>query len=177
MNKKRRKETVQIKQNRTTGRENRKEEKTLIRWKLTEEKQAYSGDREMTVVLILLAGAVVAVMVKTYIFAALLVMATGLFIYINRQKVKRLTFKITETGVFLENDFLKKEDIRSFNIIDDPGERARLILKIEKVICINEIIPIYDINIGDIERVMEKLEIPKEETLEPNFLDRIATYT
>ena len=75
----------------------------------------------------------------------------------------------------MDDDFVETEYIKGFNIIDDPGERARLIVKIEKIININEIIPIYDTNIQDIESALTKLEIPKEEALEPTPLDQLAT--
>ena len=76
--------------------------------------------------------------------------------------------------MFLENDFLSLEEIQGFNIIDDPGVRARLILRINKIIDVNEIVPIYDVNIQEIERAMEELNIERNEELEPNIFDMIA---
>ena len=99
-----------------------------------------------------------------------------MFVYIGRQKPKTLLFDITTAGVFLENDFLPKENICSFNIIDDPGERARLLLRVRKGIEVNEIIPVYDTAMERIESALKEINIPKDETLERSFLDYIALF-
>ena len=39
---------------------------------------------------------------------------------------------------------------------------------------VNEIIPIYDMHIADIEEALEGLGIQRDETLEPNLLDQIT---
>ena len=148
---------------------------SLVRWRLTEEKKEYSRDRELVFILIGLAGVIIAVLLTSYIFAALLLLATIVFIHANRQKPKNLNFNITTIGIFLENDFLPTEEIKSFNIIDDPGERARLVLKIEKIVQVNEVVPIYDVNIRQIEDALNKLNIPKQEDLELSLLDRVTT--
>ena len=107
-------------------------------------------------------------------FAALLIIATGVFIYIGRQQAKTLMFSITDIGLFLADDFLRLDEIQGFNIIDDPGARARLILRLDKTMRVNEIIPIYDMHIADIEEALEGLGIQRDETLEPNLLDQIT---
>ena len=89
------------------------------------------------------------------------------------QRHQELLFNITEIGVFLENDFLILEEIQSFNIIDDPGARARLLLRVEKIITMNEIVPIYDVDIQEIEDAFKELNIQKDETLEPGILDHL----
>ena len=146
----------------------------LVRWQLLEETEAYSRDKVIFTVLVGAAAAVFAVIAETYVFAALLLFATAFFVYVGRQGPRTLSFAVTDIGVFLENDFLSLEEIQGFNIIDDPGVRARLILRINKIIDVNEIVPIYDVNIQEIERAMEELNIERNEELEPNIFDKIA---
>ena len=148
---------------------------SLISWYILEEKKEHSKDKKMLVALVGTGAAVLAVIAETYIFAFLLLIAAAVFITIMRKKQKEeLLFDITTVGVFLDDDFLPAEKIREFNIIDDPGERARLILHMENFIHINEIVPIYDVHMAEIETVMEKMDIPKNETLKPDIFDRIA---
>ena len=148
---------------------------SLVRWEFTEEKKKHSRDRELLVIVLGLASAVLAVMAKTYVFALLLVLATLTLVHIHRKKPRKLMFNITEVGLFLDDDFVDLAHIKGFNIIDDPGETARLILKIERIIHINEIIPIYDVRIEDISGALMRLGIPKEEALEPTLLDYLTS--
>ena len=147
----------------------------LLKWQMREEKGEHSRDKELIIILIGLTATVLAVMAETYIFGALLAIATGVFVHNGRQEPKEMLFKITAVGVFLENDFLSREEIEGFNIIDDPGSRARLLLKIQKIIPMNEIIPIHDVDIQKVEEAMQKLRIKKDTALEPNMLDNITT--
>ena len=148
---------------------------SLIKWKFTEEKKMYTRDKELLIIIIGIGAIALTIIAKTYIFGALLTLATITLISVIRKKPKSMLFNITPIGMFMDNDFIETKCIKRFNIIDDPGNRARLILKVEKIININEIIPIYDVHIQDIERALMKLEIPREETLEPTALDRLTT--
>ena len=147
---------------------------SLIKWQFIEEKKAHSKDRELLIIIIGIGAILLAIIAKNYIFGALITLATITLINILRKKPEKLLFNITPIGIFMDNDFMETECIKGFNIINDPGDRARLILKIEKIININEIIPIYDVNINDIENALTKLEIPKEEELEPTIIDHLA---
>lgn len=151
--------------------------KSLIEWRLLEEKKEYSRDKELLIALIGAASVTLTIMAETYVFSALLVIATGMFIYLGRQEPKTRLFSITEEGIFLDNDFIEREEIKEYNIIDDPGERARLILRIKKVIDMNEIIPIYDVDMTRIEKILKTLGVRKDEDLVPNALDRLILHT
>ena len=148
---------------------------SLIKWQFTEEKKVYTRDKELLITVIGIGAIALTIITANYIFGALLTLATITLIRIVRKKPKHLLFNITPIGMFMDNDFIETKCIKGFNIIDDPGSHARLILKIEKIVHINEIIPIYDVHIQDIERALQKLEIPKEETLEPTAIDRLTT--
>ena len=148
---------------------------SLIKWQFTEEKKVYTKDKELLVIIIGIGAIALTIIIENYIFGALLTLATITLIRIVRKKPKHLLFNITPIGMFMDDDFIETKCIKGFNIIDDPGSRARLILKIEKIVHINEIIPIYDVHIQDIEHALQKLEIPKEETLEPTAIDRLTT--
>ena len=148
---------------------------SLIKWQFTEEKKVYTKDKELLVIIIGIGAIALTIIIENYIFGALLTLATITLIRIVRKKPKHLLFNITPIGMFMDDDFIETKCIKGFNIIDDPGSRARLILKIEKIVHINEIIPIYDVHIQDIEHALQKLKIPKEETLEPTAIDRLTT--
>jgi len=147
---------------------------SLVKWQFTEEKKAYTKDRELLIIIIGTGAVLLTIIMRDYIFGALIVLATVTLIHIIRKKPKHLLFNITPIGMFMGDDFVETECIKGFNIIDDPGERARLILKIEKIINMNEIIPIYDVNIQDIESALTQLEIPKEEELQPTPMDMLT---
>ena len=55
-----------------------------------------------------------------------------------------------------------------------PVFRARLLLRINKIVDVNEIVPIYDVNIEEIEDAMETLGIERNEEIRPNIFDKIA---
>ena len=148
---------------------------SLVKWQFTEEKKEYTKDKEIFIIIIGIGAILLAVIAKTYIFGALLAIATVTLISTIRKTPRHLLFNITPIGMFMDNDFIETECIKGFNIIDDPGDQARLILKIEKIININEIIPIYDVNIQDIERALAQLDIPREERLEPTVMDNLTT--
>ena len=147
---------------------------SLIKWQFTEEKKVYTRDKELLIMIIGIGAILLTVIVKNYIFGTLLILATITLINTVRKKPKRLLFNITPIGMFMDDDFIETKHIKGFNIIDDPGSHARLILKVEKVVHINEIIPIHDVHIQDIEYALKKLEVPKEETLEPTIMDRFT---
>lgn len=146
-----------------------------MQWQFTEEKKEYSKDKELLVILIGAAAAILAILAKTYIFSALLILATVTLVHIHRKKPRTMIFAVTDIGLFLDDDFVELEHIKGFNIIDDPGKTARLILKVERIIHMNEIIPIYDVNMEDIERVLRELNIEKDELLEPTVMDHLAS--
>ena len=148
--------------------------KPYVQWHLLEEKRRYSKDREILIGLIGLTAIILTSIFENYTFAALLFVATSVFILLGRQKPKKMTFKITERGILLDDDFIPIEEIKSFNIIDDPGVRARLILKIEKIVVIKEVVPIYDVNIQKIEAVLKRLNIEKEEVLQIGALEKMT---
>ena len=147
---------------------------SLVKWQFTEEKKAHSKDKEMLIIIVGIGAVLLTIIAKDYIFGALLILATMALINIARKKPRHLLFNITPIGLFMDDEFVETKCIKGFNIIDDDGEQARLILKIEKIININEIIPIYDVHIQDIEHALTKLEIPKEEALEPSPMDHIS---
>ena len=153
----------------------RKFENHLVQWRLLSEKKTFTKDKEILLGLIGVAGMILSIIFENYTFAALLFVATVAFILLGRQKQKKkLTFKITNSGIMLDDDFIPIEEIKSFNIIDDPGARARLILKIEKIIHTREIVPIYDVDSKKIEGVFKKLGIEKEEDMIPGTLDTMT---
>ena len=147
---------------------------SLISWRIPGEIKNRSGDREMLIALIGAGGTILAIIAETYIFALLLLVASAAFICIMRKARREMLFDITTVGIFLDDDFLPAEKILAYNIIDDPGERARLLVHMEKFIHLNEIIPIYDVHMAEIERAMGKLNIERNEELKPTVIDTVV---
>ena len=148
---------------------------SLVQWEFVEEKKKHSKDKQLLIVLVGAAMALFAAMAKTYIFGVLLILGIVALIRIHKEKPKKMLFNITNIGFFLDDDFVELEYIKGFNVIDDPGKTARLILRVERVVYMNEIIPIYDVNIRDIEQALTHLKIPREEDLEPTVMDHLAS--
>lgn len=155
--------------------EEKREPKILLQWNLKEEKPEYYRDKIILVSIVGGVGALIAILLQTYIFALLLIVATMFFIYNGKKPAKTLSFKITDVGIFLNEDFINIKEMDSFNIIDTPGARAQLIVQVKKLITMNEIIPIYDIQINDVERVLESLKIKKNSDISPNLIDNLNT--
>ncbi len=147
---------------------------SLVKWQFTEEKKTYTKDKELLIIIVGIGAILLAIIIKNYIFGALLALATVTIVGTIRKEPRHMLFNITPIGLFMDDDFVETDRIKGFNIIDDPGNRARLILKIERVVNINEIIPIYDVNIQDIEHALTKLEVPKEEDLGPTPMDYLT---
>ncbi|MDE0243263.1 MAG: hypothetical protein OYG31_00925 [Candidatus Kaiserbacteria bacterium] len=149
---------------------------THATWEFLEEKGTASKDKELLIGLLGITVIVIAILLNMYIFGALVAMATSMFLYIGRQQPKNLTFSITNIGLFMNNDFIPKEKISSYNIIDIPGDRARLIVQTEKIISMNEILPIYDVTMEHIEKAFRRINIKKNTSIEPNIIDIIASF-
>ena len=143
---------------------------SLVSWELLEEKQPFSRDRE--IFLGVLGGAItlISIMFSSYFFALFTVVVVGFLIYRGRQKPRKLTFEITSVGVRLDEDFIPLETIDEYNIIDEPGERARLIFSLERYVLLKEVIPIYDVDIDRIEDAFDELGIEKNEELDRSKL-------
>ena len=148
---------------------------SLVQWRFTEEKKVRSADKELLIAIVGITAAILAIIAKTYIFSVLLLVATTTLVFTHRKEPKKMLFNITNIGLFLDDDFVELACIKGFNIINDPGDRARLILKVERVVHMNEILPIYDVNIEDIEGAFTRLGVPKEETLGPTVLDYLTS--
>ena len=151
-----------------------KELQTMLQWRFKQEKKPYIKDREHLMILIGVGSAFIAIITKTYIFAALILFATYIFVREYRKPQAELLFDITDEGIFISDEFMPVSSINSFNIVDVPGETAKLILNINNgYININEIVPIYDINIDEIEDALIEIGINYDPSLELNILDTI----
>lgn len=149
--------------------------KTLLQWQLKEEKPEYHRDKIILVLVIGIIGSLISILLQTYIFALLLIIATFFFIHNGKSPSKILTFKITNIGIFLNTDFIGKEEIDSFNIIDKPGARAQLIIKVKKIITINEIIPIYDVQINEVRDTLKSIKIKNNKNINLTLIDKLNT--
>ena len=148
---------------------------SLVQWRFTEEKQKKSKDKELLIAILGASIVILSALAGAYVFCLLMALATMTILYIRREHSRTMLFNITPVGLFMDNDFIEIKHIKAFNIIDDPGETARLILKVERVIYMNEIIPIFDVTIEKIEQVLTDLGIQKEEELEPTVIDHLTT--
>ena len=149
---------------------------SLIEWRFLEKKEVYSYDKVLLVLLLGLAASILSILVKTYILSALFFIATLILIWSGRRPQKKRVFAITSEGFFLDDDFLSLEEVQNFNIIDIPGERAHLILRVRRIVFVNEVVPIYDVDIEKIRSTLKKLGIIEDEDLEPGPLERLVSF-
>lgn len=168
--------TLGTDENFTAGNKEYAELKSLVAWKLTEDKQPFSRDREMFVGVLGGSMIVIAVILGFYVFALFVLLVAGFLIYRGRQKPEILSFNLTDGGIFLGEDFVLLEKIRGYNIIDDPGERARLIVDLQRYIDLKEVVPIYDVDIARIEKAFESIKVRKNEELRLSTLTRLASF-
>lgn len=150
----------------------------LISWNLVEEKVPYSRDREILLGFVGFSALIITAVVGYYVFSVFLAIATAVFVYQGRQKPRNLSFTITNHGVNLnDKDFVFLENIDSYNIIDDPGQRARLIIRVKKyTLYLNDILPIYDVDMESIDSAFASIGVEKDPELEPNLLDKFAVF-
>ena len=154
---------------------NEKENTTLVSWDMIEEKTEYYKDKIILLMLVGITASIFAFIFESYVFSLFCIIAPITLIYIGKRDPLKLHFRITDEGLYLENDFIPVEKIEEYNIIDDPGERARLILRINNFISVNQVIPIYDVQMNQIHQSMERLEIEIDEEIGMGFIEKLNT--
>ena len=81
-----------------------------------------------------------------------------------------LSFVITTEGFLLDQKFYPVKKIKEFNIIDDPKEKGRLILRLDDLFE-RITVPVYDDDFNSIENSFHKIKVKKNKNLFPSFLD------
>lgn len=147
---------------------------TYTKWDFVEQKSPTSKDKDLLIILTGVTIVAIAIMLKMYLFGALIAMATSVFTYLGRREPKTCTFYITNVGIFMNNDFIPRDRIHAFNIIDKPGETAQLIIHTEKIISMNEILPIYDVSMKRIRSAFRRINVVEDTSVRPNILDIVA---
>ena len=155
--------------------ENENQNTAFLSWDVLEKKTDYNRDKIILFMIVGFAASVTAFIFESYIFSLFCLLAPATFIYLGNRDALTLHFKITEEGFFLDDDFIAVEEVNAYNIIDVPGARAHLLLRINRLVPINELIPIYDQSIDEVRRVMKSLEIPEDETIGIGWVEKLNT--
>ena len=148
----------------------------LLEWEITEEKHEYSKNREYAWAVIGLTITTIAFFLSLYVLAFFSIIATGTFIFFARRPPQKYLFTITDAGIVLGNELVPFEDIIHFNVIDDPGDQARLILEMQGLITLRVDVPIYDLNMDDIADIFFSYGVPADETLNLSLIDKAARF-
>ncbi len=146
-----------------------------ITWQIYEEKVAYSRDRETILFVVTITAFVLALLFKFYIFSVFILIAGFTVIYSGRKAAREFDFELDQEK-FRSNDteYLYKE-IVAFRVIDDPGDRARLIFRLNSIVG-TVAIPIFDKDIERIKTLLKEKGVDEDDDLDFSFLDRLATY-
>ena len=149
---------------------------SLLGWTVIEEKKEHSQDRERIMFVIGAAAFALAIIFNTYVLAFTIALATIIFISLSRKDPEVTKFDITDKGIRFEETLTPYENIVSYNIVDDPGELARLILELKTSFNGKEVIPIYDESMKEIEKILESNGVEYNGNLSVSILDTLAKY-
>ncbi len=145
-------------------------EEELFNWDVREEKIRWNKQLEFSVIIVGVTLSVIAIIFNSYLVTVVIGFSLFIFITLGRKKARLISFLITTEGFLLDQKFYPIKKIKEFNIIDDPKEKGRLVLRLddlfEKIT-----IPIYDDDFDLIEEAFGKIKINKNEDLTPSFLD------
>ncbi len=145
-------------------------EEELFNWDVREEKIRWNKQLEFSVIIAGVTLSVIAIIFNSYLVTVVIGFSLFIFITLGRKKARLISFLITTEGFLLDQKFYPIKKIKEFNIIDDPKEKGRLVLRLddlfEKIT-----IPIYDDDFDLIEEAFGKIKINKNEDLTPSFLD------
>ena len=147
-----------------------------ITWTITRDRIKYSKEREKYFFIVGLAFAVVSIVLANFTFTLLILVVTLLLIRIMRMPAEIYKIEINEEGILAENTIIPFKNISGFNIIDVPGERARLIIETNKELDPTKTITIYDRDMEKIEEALLGENIEKKEELELTLLDTLTRY-
>ena len=94
----------------------------------------------------------------------------------QEEKKRVIDFAIREYCIHVDGEDIPFEKITGYNIVDEIGERSRLILRTFDIIQQNEVVPIYDVDTEKISSILDSLKITKDEKIKISIIDRIARY-
>ena len=152
------------------------DERVLLAWDFIEEKKPRSYDKEVLLVVLGISGVILAIITKTYIFAMLLFIATGTGLLLSRRLPRKVSFSIREHSLTIGGRIQTFSEIFAFNIVDDPGEKSRLILKVKNILDGTIVIPLYDHDSNTVKSHLRSRGLREETTLRPSFVDAIARH-
>ncbi len=152
------------------------DERVLLAWDFIEEKKPRSQDKEVLLAVLGISGVILAIIAKTYIFAMLLFIATGTGLLLSRQLPRKMSFSIRERSLTIGGRVQSFSEIFSFNVIDDPGDKSRLILKVKNILDGTIVIPLYDHDSDTVKSHLRSRGLREESTLRPSLVDIIARH-
>ena len=151
-------------------------EKSLINWSFEEDRHEYLQNREKLWIVLGVTGTIFSLLIETYIFAVIVFTATFVFVKLARREKRVIDFAIREYCIHVDGEDIPFEKITGYNIVDEIGERSRLILRTFDIIQQNEVVPIYDVDTEKISSILDSFKITRDEKIKISIIDRIARY-
>lgn len=144
-----------------------------LTWVAREEKGKRAPDFEYVLGGIAFLFIVLAVLNKNFTIVPIIVIGTLSIIVSMKKNACCISYSLSQKGFKINESEYRWEQIKQYNIIDDPGIKGRLILKTESfvgtIVC-----PIYDDDINTIDTIFRKYNIKKDEYLLPTFIDKMS---
>ena len=102
--------------------------------------------------------------------------ATATFIFSMRKEASESLFGLTDEGFMHDEELLPYKEITEFNVIDDPGDKARLFVRKAGTLNLVFVTVIYDTDIEKIQMMFRKNKVKENESLRLSFLDTVARF-
>ena len=134
-------------------------EEELFNWDVREEKIKWNKQLEVSVIIAGITLSVISIIFNSYLVTVVIGFSLFIFITLGRKKARLLSFVITTEGFLLDQKFYPVKKIKEFNIIDDPKEKGRLILRLDDLF--ERTVPVYDDDFGSIENSFHKIKVKK----------------
>ena len=128
--------------------------------------------------IIVVAGAITAIIYDNYFFAVLLVLGGVMLGIFAKKKPNLINYELNEKGLKVENLFYPYDRIKSFFVQghnEHQGHKPTLFIKSERVFMPIISIPIDNAWVDDIQSLMLEKNV-KEEEMREHFSDKVMEY-
>ncbi len=151
---------------------NPEENKNELEWSAPEyENKSRSVDWYWAVGIIVVCGSVAAVIFKDPLFAIFLVLGAGILVYFSFRPAEMVSYKISRSGISIDEKEYHYEHIKSFWIAQPPHPK-KLLLAVDKPFSPMLVIPIDHLSEDDLARILNEKGL-EEKKLEEPFAHRI----
>ena len=149
--------------------------KEILRWSISEKLEPRSKEHNIITGIITGTLAGISLLFLNFTYAVLLVLFGVVYIILPYKRSKEHTFKLDEFCFWAGEKGYLYDDIECFNIYDDKGDQAHLMVVVGGLE--GEIsIPIYDKDIDAVEDVFISNKVKRNPKLIPTIIDYLAKF-